>query len=116
MSTTAPNPSTCPLCGRPNRCGACSNAVPCWCAEIVIPAELIARVPPESRDRACICRLCVEEFHRDARRTRSSGPARAGEYYFEKGRMVFTRDYLLRRGFCCGNNCRHCPYGCAPRG
>jgi hypothetical protein len=25
--------------------------------------------------------------------------------------MVLTEEYLLRRGFCCGNRCRHCPYG-----
>ncbi|HUX83746.1 MAG TPA: MGMT family protein [Chitinophagaceae bacterium] len=27
------------------------------------------------------------------------------------GRMVLTEQYLLRRGYCCGNGCRHCPYG-----
>ncbi len=24
--------------------------------------------------------------------------------------MVFTASYLKRRGYCCGNGCRHCPY------
>ncbi|MCC5844413.1 MAG: cysteine-rich CWC family protein [Verrucomicrobia bacterium] len=115
MNVADPDPSTCPLCGRPNHCGACSNAASCWCAEIVIPAELIARVPAASRNKACICGLCVEEFHREDRKKRIPAQlAREGEYYFEKGRMVFTRDYLLRRGYCCGNGCRHCPYGCAP--
>jgi len=33
------------------------------------------------------------------------------EYYFnEQGLMVFTEKYHLRRGYCCGNNCKHCPY------
>ncbi|MBI0398470.1 DUF5522 domain-containing protein [Cyclobacterium marinum] len=31
-------------------------------------------------------------------------------YYYEGGLMVFTEDYHLQRGNCCGNNCRHCPY------
>ena len=32
-------------------------------------------------------------------------------YYFnEDGLMVFTEKYLLERGYCCGNGCRHCPY------
>ena len=31
-------------------------------------------------------------------------------YYDELGRMVFTSAYLLKRGYCCGNGCRHCPY------
>ena len=33
------------------------------------------------------------------------------DYYFDAdGLMVFTKGYLLNRGFCCGNGCRHCPY------
>lgn len=31
-------------------------------------------------------------------------------YYDEKGRMVFTESYHKRRGFCCGNGCKHCPF------
>lgn len=35
----------------------------------------------------------------------------AGEdYYFESGLMVLTESFLRRRGYCCGNGCRHCPY------
>src|SRR5207248_10640371 len=33
------------------------------------------------------------------------------DYYTEDGRWVFTTRYLRRRGYCCGNGCRHCPYG-----
>jgi hypothetical protein len=29
----------------------------------------------------------------------------------EQGRYVFTSEYLLRRGYCCKNGCRNCPYG-----
>jgi hypothetical protein len=33
------------------------------------------------------------------------------DYYIDKnGLLVFTEKYLLARGFCCGNGCRHCPY------
>ena len=32
------------------------------------------------------------------------------DYYTEAGAMVFTADYLKRRGYCCGSGCRHCPY------
>ena len=35
-----------------------------------------------------------------------------GDYYFsEEGYLVFTAQYHLKRGYCCGNACRHCPYG-----
>jgi hypothetical protein len=33
------------------------------------------------------------------------------DYYFENGLMVLTSRYLLRRGYCCEQGCRHCPYG-----
>ena len=32
------------------------------------------------------------------------------DYYFENGLMVLSRAYLLDRGYCCGSQCRHCPY------
>ena len=32
------------------------------------------------------------------------------DYYFERGLMVLTEKFLLERGYCCGNSCRHCPY------
>jgi len=33
------------------------------------------------------------------------------DYYFEDGLMVLTARYHLRRGYCCEQGCRHCPYG-----
>lgn len=32
------------------------------------------------------------------------------DYYFENGLMVLTASFLLKRGYCCNNGCRHCPY------
>jgi hypothetical protein len=32
-------------------------------------------------------------------------------YYINKdGYVVLTAQYLLDRGYCCGNGCLHCPY------
>eukprot|EP01127_Copromyxa_protea_P024708 TRINITY_DN9866_c0_g1_i1.p1 TRINITY_DN9866_c0_g1~~TRINITY_DN9866_c0_g1_i1.p1 ORF type:complete len:109 (+),score=15.40 TRINITY_DN9866_c0_g1_i1:6-332(+) len=31
-------------------------------------------------------------------------------YYDDKGRFVMTSQYHLKRGHCCGNGCKHCPY------
>jgi hypothetical protein len=34
------------------------------------------------------------------------------DYYFtEEGFVVFTAAYHAKRGYCCKNACRHCPYG-----
>ena len=32
-------------------------------------------------------------------------------YYNEQGYKVFTETYHLKRGYCCLNGCKHCPYG-----
>ena len=32
------------------------------------------------------------------------------DFYYENGYRVFTESYHIRRGTCCGNSCRHCPY------
>ncbi len=33
------------------------------------------------------------------------------DYYLnDENNMVFTVKYLLSKGCCCGNGCRHCPY------
>ena len=33
------------------------------------------------------------------------------DYYMDGPYMVFTAAYHLKRGYCCGSGCRHCPYG-----
>ncbi len=33
------------------------------------------------------------------------------DYYLnENGLLVFTKEYHTKRGFCCKNGCKHCPY------
>ncbi|MFI5161078.1 MAG: DUF5522 domain-containing protein [Sphingobacteriales bacterium] len=33
------------------------------------------------------------------------------DYYInEDGLFVFTKEYHLKRGFCCQNKCLHCPW------
>lgn len=31
-------------------------------------------------------------------------------YYLEDGLLVFTSVYHRLRGYCCGSDCRHCPF------
>jgi hypothetical protein len=31
-------------------------------------------------------------------------------YYNEQGYVVLTEVYHLKRGLCCGNGCKHCPF------
>jgi hypothetical protein len=33
------------------------------------------------------------------------------DYYLSpEGYIVFTEKYHLKRGYCCQNNCKHCPW------
>ena len=32
-------------------------------------------------------------------------------YFNDQGLMVLTKNYLLKRGYCCKNSCLNCPYG-----
>ncbi len=68
MRIFPPKPGRCPLCGETNECQLCSPATykgPGWCLSAEMPDELLARVPAHSRNRACICRRCVESFHHE---------------------------------------------------
>lgn len=37
------------------------------------------------------------------------------DYYMDQGLMVLTARYHLRRGYCCEQGCRHCPYPEVPK-
>jgi len=32
------------------------------------------------------------------------------DYYLDDGFVVFTEKYHIKRGYCCKNKCKHCPY------
>lgn len=51
----------CPLCGGANAC-ALAKGPPCgdcWCSDVVIPPDVLARVPSHLLGRACLCARCV---------------------------------------------------------
>ena len=56
-----------------------------------------------------------EDVDTDGAEVKSQVPAEPAlvdglDYYIESGLMVFTAHFLRRRGYCCNNGCRHCPY------
>lgn len=32
------------------------------------------------------------------------------DYTLENNKMVLTKEFLLKRGYCCNSKCRNCPY------
>jgi hypothetical protein len=66
MPPTSPRDATaCPLCGQANRCALeveRETGVPqesCWCTRLDFTDELLAQVPAEAKDLACICAACA---------------------------------------------------------
>jgi hypothetical protein len=62
------DPALCALCGRENGCAMAADptsSTPCWCTPLAIPRSLLALVPEEARNRACICRACIERHRED---------------------------------------------------
>jgi len=119
----------CPLCGHDNQCRVAKGHLykgPCWCYEIAVPHQILSRLAAESAKPACLCRPCLETVARISRELdsteavlaevrrvvakRATCPDEADFYLDENGNTVFTAAYHLKRGNCCDNGCRHCPY------
>jgi hypothetical protein len=32
------------------------------------------------------------------------------DFYIENGKYVFTKEFHLKRGYCCGSGCKNCPF------
>ena len=67
-SVVTPLAAICPLCGQPNACAPVQGGNsdrPCWCVDTTFSAELLARVPENLRQVACICQTCVAKQNVD---------------------------------------------------
>ena len=73
---------------------------------------MIKRVASAKLSVAMKEKVDTEQSVDEVSSTGNSKPAlvEGTDYYLEGGLMVFTAHYLSRRGYCCANGCRHCPY------
>jgi hypothetical protein len=53
------DPRRCPLCQAPNACGMADGGATCWCFATKIPADVLESVPPDARDKVCVCEACA---------------------------------------------------------
>ena len=119
----------CPLCGSDNRCRVAKGHLykgPCWCHEIIVPGHILNRLAADQMEPSCLCRPCLETVAQVSREQddteavlievqkiiahRAPQPEEPDFYLDEIGNVVFTAAYHLKRGNCCDNGCRHCPY------
>jgi hypothetical protein len=87
----------------------------------MISGQILHLLAEDLLEQACLCPSClgtvarlsqkyadpkgaVAEIHKTIK-----GSAQEN-YYVEDGNVVFTAAYHLKRGTCCGNGCRHCPF------
>ena len=113
----------CPWCGGDNQCRVAKGHLykgPCWCHEIVVPNHILSRLAADRLDPACLCRPCLETIARISREiddleavlaeAKRAISENEDSYLDAQGNVVFTARYHLKRGTCCANGCRHCPY------
>ncbi len=84
----------------------------------------------EQADKDCLCASCLKQKitlkiknyvatitpenalqNKAKDLPKNSGLIEDIDYYIENSLYVFTDWYHLKRGYCCQNGCRHCPYG-----
>ncbi|GGX58590.1 DUF5522 domain-containing protein [Saccharospirillum salsuginis] len=111
---------TCSECRTVFDCAA-GGSTGCWCNDF---PPVMAPDPSLS----CVCPSCLAKTLRQriretcdtldrtaclalARPYRDRKPLIEHlDYYLEDGNWVFTEWFHWKRGQCCGNACRHCPY------
>lgn len=108
----------CSVCHGEFSCGA--NSDTCWCSSF--PA-----IMPLGLAQTCRCPTCLAiaiNKHIDeailqqgcdkvvemASQYQKQDLIEGIDYTTENGNMVFSKWYHLKRGSCCDNDCRNCPY------
>ena len=108
---------TCAMCGASFGCGNNSQQ-PCWCSQY--PAIMPIENGQDCRCPECLTTIIQEKINDFVQ----NNPVKMAiptqyknkeliqdiDYYLENGNYVFTEWYHRKRGYCCGNACRHCPY------
>lgn len=92
----------CSSCSAEFTCGSVQEV--CWCINYMPLVNVV-----EGKD--CMCEACLKKTIETAGAASLQKQQVQEDYYIENGFCVFTAQYHLKRGSCCKNGCRHCPYG-----
>ena len=125
----------CPRCSTAFECNAGSIHL-CRCTTVTLNENETGYIRVKYDD--CLCSSCMQETKAEYKSSKLNNrikenfqqflkeqkkicdnkkvPAKKDlieeeDYYInEKGQWVFTELYHLKRGYCCNNGCKHCPY------
>ncbi len=111
----------CSDCGVGFNCSSDQENKTCWC--IAFPAIMPAEFEQNCRCPSCLAKAMadkielaiqtqtLDEMLALARQYRGqTGLLEHVDYTIEAPDYVFSKWYHLKRGSCCGNGCRNCPY------
>jgi uncharacterized protein DUF5522 len=111
----------CSVCQQEFNCGSVEGQQSCWCA--AYPPVMPTGFAKSCRCPACLSLAITEHINQSLlqygfqKLVELAAPYRAQtelvegiDYTTEDGNMVFSKWYHLKRGSCCGNGCRNCPY------
>ncbi len=111
----------CSVCGDEFTCGVEPGEAACWCAQL---PKVMSTFEQDCRCASClgivvaqkIEEAILEYSHNEILQIASQyrdqkSLIRNIDYTIESGNYVFSSWYHLKRGECCGNGCRNCPYG-----
>jgi len=112
----------CSTCGTAFDCGDTPEGNKCWCNDfppIFQPSDIVNCLCPNCFKSACSVKIdeyvatvspesALENKAKDLPKTVSI--VEGIDYYIENGNYVFKEFFHLKRGYCCNNGCRHCPY------
>jgi len=111
----------CSVCQSEFACGAAPGGAACWCK--ALPPLISVAFDQDCRCRACLTQAIVERISVSSNTHSTAAMVDMARPYFnpdqliedidytiEQGNYVFSAWYHLKRGACCGNGCRHCPY------
>lgn len=120
---------SCKNCNKKNYC-TLDNDSRCWCNNFP-SLEKLSELSGVNFEigKTCLCQNCLKEEVKNKIELyvkkfiegkvknvvplipKSSAKLIEGiDYYLEKNYWVFTEWNHLKRGYCCGSGCRHCPY------
>ena len=112
----------CSTCGNSFDCGDNPNGDKCWCNDfppLFLPSDVIDCLCPSCFKESCSAKIdeyvstITTETAKESRAKdlpKKTKLIEGIDYYLENENYVFKKWYHLKRGYCCKNNCRHCPY------